>query len=103
MAEEQNKMLYDETQLPRECLTHSEQHLGETTAKREEKLRELISWLDKTSHIKLNKHNNVWLLYFLRATKFRVEKAKVKISRLVLFIFFFIKNNRSKKKNLKVC
>lgn len=83
MAEDQYKMLYDESQLPRECLIHSEQQLGETKTKREEKLRELICWIDRTSHIKLHIHNNVWILYFLRATKFRVEKAKGKIRRLV--------------------
>lgn len=86
MAEEQLKTLYDESQLPRECLIYSEQQLGETKTKREEKLRELISWLDKNSHIKLHIRSNVWLLYFLRATKFQVEKAKGKISRLVFLL-----------------
>lgn len=83
MAEDQYIMLYDESQLPRECLIYSEQQLGETRAKREIMLRELISWMDIASHIKLHIHNNMWLLYFLRATKFRIDKAKHKIRRLV--------------------
>lgn len=83
MAEEQHQMLYDESQLPIECLLQSEQQLGETKSIREEKLRELISWIDGTPHLKFHIHNNVWLLYFLRATKFRIEKAKTKIQRLV--------------------
>lgn len=91
MTEERFEMLYDESQLPAECLTHSEQQLGETKAKREEKLLELICWIDGTYNVKLHMHNNseVWLLYFLRATKFRMEKAKSKIRRFVIIFFKF--------------
>lgn len=88
--EEPYEMLYDETQLPTECLIHSEQQLGETKPKREEKLRELICWMDRTYNVKLHTHHNneVWLLYFLRATKFRIEKAKSKIRRFVIHFLF---------------
>lgn len=84
MAEQPTFVLYDESQLPRECLIHSEQKLGETKTKREEKLRELMIWVDRKSQIKLACNNKVWLLYFLRATKFRIDKAKSKIKRFVI-------------------
>ncbi|KAJ6648879.1 Retinol-binding protein pinta [Pseudolycoriella hygida] len=81
MAEKQNKIFYDETQLPKECLMYSEQNLGETKIKREENLREIISWIDEDSQLKLHVHSNVWLMYFLRSTKFQIEKAKRKLRR----------------------
>lgn len=79
--------LYDEGNLPRECLLYSEKHLGETKTKREEKLRELMVWVERISHLKLDRNNIIWMLYFLRATKFRTEKAKNKMKRFVLYIF----------------
>ncbi len=81
MIEGQCTTLYDESKLPRECLDHSEQQLGETKIQREEQLRELIAWIDTDSHIQPHTYDNVWLLYFLRSTKFRIEKAKWKILR----------------------
>lgn len=84
MAEQQFFVLYDESQLPRECLIHSERELGETKTKREEKLRELMIWIDSSSQLKLTCNNKVWLLYFLRATKFRMDKAKNKMKRFVI-------------------
>lgn len=92
MAEQQCKILYDESQLSRECLMHSEQQLGETKTKRDETLRELISWMDSKPQLKVHVHNIVWLLYFLRATKFRIKEAKNKIRRLVCKVFCEMKN-----------
>lgn len=82
MAAEQStsSLLYDASQLPKECLMHSEKFLGETENARGEKLLELLSWIDtQTDFAALRKYDTVWLIYFLRATKFRIEKTKCKI------------------------
>lgn len=69
---------YDKTHLSKESLIDADKELGETDMNREEKLRELIAWMDVHN---MKVYSELWLLYFIRSTKFCVEKAKCKILR----------------------
>ncbi|XP_055586684.1 retinol-binding protein pinta [Uranotaenia lowii] len=72
------KRSYVET-LPEACYIDAENLLGETTVKRDESVNELQSWLAQ-EHQQITINNDVrYLVYFLRTTKYDIEKAKQKI------------------------
>lgn len=70
---------YDED-LPIECYKYAEEHLSETPEIRDQSVKEIMLWLDENPIINANR-NLVIILYFLRATKFKLENTKRKIKK----------------------
>ncbi|XP_062536289.1 retinol-binding protein pinta [Armigeres subalbatus] len=65
--------------LSESCYEHAEKNLGETTIARNEGLTTLIQWIE-TEQPTLRMHTDLkYLIYFLRTTKYDVEKAKKKM------------------------
>ncbi|XP_055617427.1 retinol-binding protein pinta isoform X1 [Toxorhynchites rutilus septentrionalis] len=66
--------------LPEDCYNHARELLGETPAKRDECLREIQRWLRcEQANIRIPNDDVRFIVYFLRSTKFNVEKTKSKI------------------------
>lgn len=65
--------------LSESCYEHAEKFLGETSNARSEGLAAVIQWLE-AEQPNLRMHKDIrYLVYFLRTTKFDVDKAKQKI------------------------
>lgn len=69
-----------ECHLPAECYQQAEQILGETPEVREQTIRDIHKWLDQNPHINAHRDTKT-ILHFLRGAKFRLDKAKIKMTR----------------------
>lgn len=63
-----------------ECRRHAERALGETVAKRVDGIAEIHRWLDENGHINAHRDSQS-ILYFLRGSKYNIDKAKNKMTR----------------------
>lgn len=71
-----------ERNLPEECYQQAEQILGETPEVREQSIIDIYKWLDQNPHINAHRDTKS-ILHFLRGAKFRLDKAKSKMTRYV--------------------
>lgn len=65
--------------LSESCYEHAEKYLGETTIARNEGLAALLQWIEADQPALRRRMDLKYLVYFLRTTKYDVEKAKRKI------------------------
>lgn len=73
-----------ECHLPEECYHQAEQMLGETPEVREKNIIAIHKWLDQNPHINAHRDTKT-ILHFLRGAKFRLDKAKSKMTRYVIY------------------
>jgi len=62
-----------------ELITEAKKELGEDEARKEEDLKALRSWLEKSPHLKEARQDDGKLLQFLRGCKFSLERTKEKL------------------------
>lgn len=69
-----------ECHLPEHCYQQAVEILGESPEIREQSIKDIQKWLDQNPQINAHRDTKT-ILHFLRGAKFRLDKAKSKMTR----------------------